>query len=134
DGPATVDEQRWRRKWRRFAFLAVRQIMRVALIGSLTFALCTLPARSQTAAKTDNLQAIEGKNTQGAAESPKYKTAQSIWDSGARYSRPTAQDLKVGSAERARSLVRNGTLYLSLYDALALGIENNLDVEVARYK
>jgi outer membrane protein len=36
-------------------------------------------------------------------------------------------------APSARSLVRNGALYLSLKDALALAIENNLDVQVARY-
>jgi outer membrane protein TolC len=29
--------------------------------------------------------------------------------------------------------VRNGSIYLSLYDAIALAIENNLDVEVSRY-
>jgi outer membrane protein TolC len=31
-------------------------------------------------------------------------------------------------------LVHDGALYLSLYDAIALAIENNLDVEVARYE
>lgn len=36
-------------------------------------------------------------------------------------------------ARAARSLVRNGAVYLSLQDALALAIENNLDVQVARY-
>ncbi len=107
--------------------------MKIALIGSLTFALCALPARSQNAAKPENLQAIQDKSTQGAAETPHFKGADSIWDFGARYAKPTAPDLKLGPADRARSLVRNGALYLSLYDALSLGIENNLDVEVARY-
>lgn len=107
--------------------------MRFALIGSLTFSLCVLPAHSQTAAKSESLQAIQGKDTQGAAETPRYKSAQSVWDFGARYAKPTAPDLKLGPADRARSLVRDGALYLSLYDAIALGIENNLDVEVARY-
>lgn len=36
-------------------------------------------------------------------------------------------------AERARGLIRDGAIYLSLHDALELAIENNLDVEVARY-
>jgi outer membrane protein len=44
-----------------------------------------------------------------------------------------AQPLLLGPAERARALVRNGTIYLSLYDAIALAIENNLSVEVGRY-
>jgi outer membrane protein TolC len=38
-----------------------------------------------------------------------------------------------GSTSRMESLVRDGKLYLTLHDALALAIENNLDVEVGRY-
>ena len=57
----------------------------------------------------------------------------SIVQFGARYAKPTAPELPLGPADRARSLVRNGTIYLSLYDALTLAVENNLDVEVARY-
>ncbi|MFL6446537.1 MAG: TolC family protein [Bryobacteraceae bacterium] len=106
--------------------------MRTALIGSLTFALCT-SADSQTVANSEKLQAVQSSTAKGAAESPQFKTSQGVWDFGARYARPTAPDLKLGQAERSRSLVRNGALYLSLYDALALGIENNLDVEVGRY-
>ncbi|WP_419806379.1 TolC family protein [Terriglobus sp.] len=34
---------------------------------------------------------------------------------------------------RIDSLVRDGKLYLSLHDAIALAVENNLDVEVSRY-
>lgn len=49
------------------------------------------------------------------------------------YRAPSAPVLRLGPADRARSLVRNGAVYLSLYDALALAIENNLNVEVARY-
>ena len=49
------------------------------------------------------------------------------------YRAPHAPPLYLGPADRARSLVRNGGIYLSLYDAIALAIENNLDVEVARY-
>src|SRR4051812_5752961 len=107
--------------------------MRVAFIASLTFAFFTLTADSQTAPNVEKLQAIQGSTTQGAAESPQFKSTQSIWDFGARYATPTAPDLKLGPADRARSLVRDGALYLSLYDALALSIENNLDVEVARF-
>jgi outer membrane protein len=107
--------------------------MRIALTRSLTFAFCALLARSQSPATSEKLQAIQGKDTQGTEASPRYKAADSIWSFAARYAKPTAPDLQVGAAERARSLVRDGALYLSLYEALALGIENNLDVEVARY-
>jgi outer membrane protein TolC len=44
-------------------------------------------------------------------------------------SRPVSFD----NSQRIRGLVRAGNLYLSLSDALALAIENNLDVELQRF-
>jgi outer membrane protein len=41
--------------------------------------------------------------------------------------------LPAGSANRFDGLIRDGKLYLSLHDAIALALENNLDVEVSRY-
>ncbi len=41
--------------------------------------------------------------------------------------------LYAGDVSRLAGLVRDGKLYLSLRDAVALAIENNLDVEVSRY-
>ena len=37
------------------------------------------------------------------------------------------------NSPRIRSLLRAGNIYLSLSDAIALAIENNLDVELERY-
>src|SRR5690348_15836762 len=37
------------------------------------------------------------------------------------------------NSPRAHDLMRAGNLYLSLQDALALAIENNLDIELQRY-
>jgi hypothetical protein len=34
---------------------------------------------------------------------------------------------------RLEKLMRAGTIYLSLHDAIALALENNLDLEYARY-
>src|SRR5579872_1872711 len=42
--------------------------------------------------------------------------------------------VNVSNTTRLDSLLRAGNLYLSLQDAIALGIENNLDVEVERYE
>jgi outer membrane protein TolC len=39
----------------------------------------------------------------------------------------------LGNTERLRSLIRAGKLYLSPHDAIALALENNIDIEVARY-
>ena len=49
------------------------------------------------------------------------------------YRRPHVPELFPGSGEKLKPLIRDGKLYLSLHDALALVIENNLEVEVERY-
>lgn len=49
------------------------------------------------------------------------------------YRRPTVPQLFPGDETRLTRLIRDGRLYLSLQDALALALENNLDVEAERY-
>jgi outer membrane protein TolC len=49
------------------------------------------------------------------------------------YRRPVVPPLFDGSAARMETLIRDGKLYLSLQDAIALALENNLDVEAERY-
>jgi outer membrane protein len=49
------------------------------------------------------------------------------------YRRPQVPALFDGSTARLAPLIRDGKLYLSLQDAIALAIENNLDVEIERY-
>ena len=41
--------------------------------------------------------------------------------------------VRLSNSDRLRSLVRAGKLYLTVQDAIALAIENNLDLEVDRY-
>jgi outer membrane protein len=41
--------------------------------------------------------------------------------------------IRLNDSMRLRSLIRSGMLYLTVRDAIALALENNLDVEVARY-
>ena len=49
------------------------------------------------------------------------------------YRRPSVPPLFDGNATRMSALIRDGKLYLSLQDAIALALENNLDVEAERY-
>jgi outer membrane protein TolC len=49
------------------------------------------------------------------------------------YMKPTIPPAVVTNSNRIRSLIRAGTLYLTLQDAIALAIENNLDLQVDRY-
>jgi len=79
------------------------------------------------------LKSVENDKTEPKNERVSYPARSSFFDFIAQYTRPTAGPLPLTSADRARSLIHNGAIYLSLYDALALAIENNLDVEVARY-
>ena len=41
--------------------------------------------------------------------------------------------MNLQNSQRAHDLIRAGNLYLSLQDALALAIENNLDIELQRF-
>ena len=49
------------------------------------------------------------------------------------YRYPHVPELFPGSSARLQSLVHDGKLYLTAHDAIALAIENNLDVEIERY-
>ncbi|HTX39790.1 MAG TPA: TolC family protein [Bryobacteraceae bacterium] len=49
------------------------------------------------------------------------------------YMAPTIPGVRMTNSDRLYSLIRAGNLYLSLEDALALAIENNLNLEIDRY-
>jgi len=49
------------------------------------------------------------------------------------YLAPDVPPIRMGSSERLRALIRGGSLYLTVQDAIALALENNIDLEVARY-
>src|SRR5260370_16626949 len=44
-----------------------------------------------------------------------------------------APDVRFENSPRVHELIRAGNLYLGLQDALALAIENNLDIELQRF-
>lgn len=95
--------------------------------------ICSLATVATLVAQQQALQSIQNDNTQPKHEGVSYPARSSFFDFISQYRRPTAEPLPLNAAERARSLIHNGAIYLSLYDALALAIENNLDVEIARY-
>lgn len=49
------------------------------------------------------------------------------------YLAPEVPNIRLANSARLGQLVRAGTLYLTLQDAIALALENNIDLEVARY-
>ena len=58
----------------------------------------------------------------------------SPWPSLARpYGAPSVPAIRLANSARLHALIRAGNLYLTVEDALALAIENNLDLEIQRY-
>jgi outer membrane protein len=97
----------------------------------LALFLAALTASAQSPSPV--LQSIENDRTEPPNERVSYPARSSLFDFIAEYRRPSTGPLPMNPAGRARALIHDGAIYLSLYDALALAIENNLDVEVARY-
>lgn len=63
-------------------------------------------------------------------------SAETHWYSGFThaYTSPVFRPVNLSNSTRLDSLLRAGKLYLSLSDAIALTIENNLDIELVRYE
>ena len=49
------------------------------------------------------------------------------------YLAPEVPPVRLANSPRLHELVRGGILYLTVQDAIALALENNIDIEVARY-
>jgi outer membrane protein len=49
------------------------------------------------------------------------------------YLAPSVPPARLRNSDRFRELIRAGTLYLTVQDAIALALENNIDLEVSRY-
>ena len=49
------------------------------------------------------------------------------------YFAPEIPPVRLANSGRLSELVRGGNLYLTVQDAIALALENNIDIEVARY-
>src|SRR5437879_4480927 len=71
-----------------------------------------------------------------AQESPQLDTERPHWYSSFTnpYQPRLVPPVNVSNSGRLDSLLRAGKLYLSLSDAIALALENNLDIEVQRYE
>jgi outer membrane protein len=69
------------------------------------------------------------------AQEPLLEPQPSTWPSLARpYGAPSVPPIRLANSSRLHDLIRAGILYLTVQDALALAIENNLDLEIQRYE
>lgn len=50
------------------------------------------------------------------------------------YKSPSVPPIRVRNSSRIQDLIRGGKLYLTAQDAIALALENNIDIESARYQ
>jgi outer membrane protein len=78
------------------------------------------------------LQQAVDKHTRPQAESPSTLDTRFL-SFIAPYRSARIAPFSMASSSRLNGLIRDGKLYLSLHDAVALAIENNLDVEIERY-
>ncbi len=62
-----------------------------------------------------------------------YSVGVKAWDLSKVFKNPVIPEPSLANSPRLDRLVREGKLYLSLSDAIALAIENNLDIASARY-
>ena len=67
---------------------------------------------------------------QGASIAPQKPQAFVLWRP---YEAESTPPIRLSNSLRLRDLVRAGKLYLTAQDAIALALENNIDVESARY-
>jgi outer membrane protein len=66
--------------------------------------------------------------------SQQVRAITSGWGTIARgYKVPQIDPVRLSNSPRFENLVRDGKLYLTLQDAIALALENNLDIELGRY-
>jgi outer membrane protein TolC len=73
--------------------------------------------------------------TPPAASQFDFRNGASAWPNLARvYETPEVPPVVLRDSNRMERLIQNGKLYLSLGDAIALALENNLDVAYARYE
>ncbi len=69
-----------------------------------------------------------------AQNSPPGNIMQQGWGNLAHgYRSPSVPAARLSNTSRLNTLIRDGKLYVSLQDAIALALENNLDIELQRY-
>jgi outer membrane protein TolC len=119
------------------------------VLSRLTALLCVLALFSTSVLAQAPAQGTAGQPAQAEATVQAPSAAKTSPNAGAvfaDYSKPVSAWTIIGpykgrtvappnltNTSRIDSLMRNGTIYLSLSDAIALALENNLDIAIARY-
>ncbi len=115
-------------------------IERCARSPLLVTLLCSLmvSAQGQTATPMPSAPTPQpAPQTQSAIQTPLQTPPKFVmphsWEPFDAYRSRTVPEPQLTNSPRLDQMIRDGKLYISLKDALALAIENNLDVAIARY-
>ena len=87
--------------------------------------------QAQTASQTNPPKVAA--NTQANIQTPPNLKMPHKWEPFDAYRANNVPEPNLTNSSRLDKLIRDGKLYISLKDAIALAIENNLDVAIARY-
>src|SRR5437660_7491805 len=81
-------------------------------------------------------QQQSGQSGSNPPPTPQLDSERPHWYSGFThpYTSPVVPPISLSNSARVDSLLRAGRLYLSVSDAIALVLENNLDIELERYE
>jgi hypothetical protein len=107
--------------------------LRTSLVLLLSVAMLMQPIWVQAAPPgSPAAAAVAPSNLAPAA--PDYTKGAIWWPNFSKvYRRPYVAEANFADSDRLEQLLRDGNIYLSLDDAIALALENNLDIAVARY-
>jgi outer membrane protein len=103
----------------------------LALLSTLNLAqTAPPPAEPQSSSENGVIRQTENDNTKPERERPRASFSFPFLSA---YSYRRVPDLQLDHTTKLATLVQNGSLLLSLQDAIELAVENNLDVEIHRY-
>lgn len=97
------------------------------------FSISALAQAPAAPAQTDATVQTPAKTLPNAPSSADYTKGASVFSLVGPYKGRDVAPPNLRNAPRLDTLMRNGKLYLSLSDAIALALENNLDIAIARY-
>lgn len=119
-----------------FGSRAVAQLCVLALLTSSVFAqtgtqanTAQEPAKAQATLQTQPVTPTPN----AGAQNIDYSKPKSAWTIVGPYIGRSVPPPNLGNAPRVDQMLRAGTFYLSLSDAIALALENNLDIAIQRY-
>src|SRR5499427_6817983 len=110
--------------------LMMERLSRSPLVA-VTLCMFLVGGQAQTASQINPAQVTA--SAQANIKTPSQLVMPHTWEPFGAYRSSTVPEPNLTNSQRLNTLIRDGKLYISLRDAIALAIENNLDVAIARY-